>query len=326
MKRREFIAGLGGAAAWPLAAWAQNARVRHVGVLTNYAGDDPAGQARLATFLQGLQEAGWAVGRNLRVDIRWGMADAEQMGKYARELVALQPDAIFASSDAVPALQQATRTIPIVFVGGADPVTEGFVTSLARPAGNITGFSNNAPSIATKRLQLLKEIAPQVARIAFLYDPLSAGSTEFLAELEAIVSSFGIRLSGVAVHDAADVERAIIEFAREPNGGLVLYSGGRVNVHRVTVIALASRYKLPAIYGYRYYVAEGGLVSYGTDNSDQYRRAASYVDRILRGERPSDLPAQQPIKFELVINLNTARALGLTIPETLLATADQVIE
>lgn len=211
------------------------------------------------------------------------MADVEQIGKYARELVVLQPNAIFADSPAVPALQQATRTIPIVFVGGADPVAEGFVTSLARPGGNVTGFSNNAPSIATKRLQLLKEIAPQVARIAFLYDPLSPGSTEFLAELEAIVSSSGIRLSGVAVYDAADIERAIIEFARDPNGGLVLYSGGSVTAHRLTVIALASRYKLPAIYSYRYYVAEGGLISYGTDSFDQYRRAASYVDRILRG-------------------------------------------
>jgi putative ABC transport system substrate-binding protein len=241
-------------------------------------------------------------------------------------LVALQPDAILAGSPTVPVLQQATRTIPIVFVGGADPVAEALVTSLARPGGNVTGFSNNAASIATKRLQLLKEIAPQVARVAFLYDPLWPGSSEFLAELEAVVSSFRIQLSGAAVHDAADIERAIKAFAREPNGGLVMYSGGRINANRVTAIALASRYNLPAIYGYRQHVAEGGLVSYGVDSNDSFRRAASYIDRILRGEKPSDLPTQQPIKFDLVINLKTAKALGLTIPETLLATADEVIE
>jgi putative ABC transport system substrate-binding protein len=326
IKRREVIAGLGSAVAWPLAARAQGERMRHLGVLMSYAGNDQEGQARLATFLRGLQEVGWAVSRNLRVDIRWGAGDAEQMDKYAQELVALQPDAIFTGSTAVPALQRVTRTIPIVFVGGADPVGEGLVASLARPGGNVTGFSNNAPSMATKRLQLLKEIAPQVARVAYLYDPLWLGSSEFLPELKAAVSSFGIRLSAVAVHDAADIDRAIMEFAREPNGGLVLYSGGSVTAHRVTVIALASRYKLPAIYGYRYYVAEGGLISYGTDSNDQIRRAASYVDRILRGEKPSDLPAQQPIKFELVINLKTAKALNLTIPETLLATADEVIQ
>ena len=223
-------------------------------------------------------------------------------------------------------LRQATHTIPIVFIGGADPVAEGLVASLSRPGGNITGFSNNAPSMATKRLQLLMEIAPRVVRVAFIYDPIALGWATFSDELKAATSSFGMQLSAIAVQNSKDIEDAINILAQESNGGLFVYAGGATNVHRDLIVALAARYSLPSVYGYRYFVTSGGLISYGVDATDQYRRATSYVDRILKGEKPSNLPAQQPTKFELVINLKTAKALGLAVPQSLLARADEIIE
>src|SRR5262249_12190630 len=244
----------------------------------------------------------------------------------ARELVALQPDVILADAPTVPALQEVTRTIPIVFVGGADAVAEGLVASLARPGGNVTGFSNNSPSIATKRLQLLKEIAPKVTGVSFVYDPLWPGSSAFRSELETVVAKFGVRFLSTTVQNALDIVLTIEAASREPDWGLIVYSAGSVDTHRELMIALANRSKLPAIYGFRHFAMLGGLVSYGVDRNDPFRRAASYVNRILRGAKPADLPVQEPTKFELMINLKTAKALGLTIPETLLATADEVIQ
>jgi putative ABC transport system substrate-binding protein len=328
MKRRTFITLLGGAAAaWPLAARAQQPeQMRRIGMLDSLAEGDPVGKAQIGAFKKGLQALGWTDNLNVRIEDRWTGGDAERMRTYAQELVSLAPDVIVARNTAMMVLQQTTRAIPIVFIGGADPVTEGFVASLARPGGNITGFSNNASSMATKRLQLLMEIAPRVARVAFIYDPITPGWAAFLAELEVVSSSLNVRLSVNSVHNSADIEAAITALAREPNGGLFVYAGGATNVHRELIVTLTNRNSLPSVYGYRYFVTSGGLVSYGVDATDQYRRAASYVDRILKGEKPSDLPAQQPTKFELVINLKTAKALGLEISPTLLARADEVIE
>jgi putative ABC transport system substrate-binding protein len=328
MQRREFIRLLGGAtAAWPLAARAQQAEgVRRVGALDLLAENDPVGRTQIAAFRKRIAELGWTEGRNIRIDERWAGGDLERAVRYATELISLSPDVILARSSVMAPVQQGTRTIPIVFIGGADPVAEGFVTSLARPSGNITGFSNNSPAMATKRLQLLREIAPNVERIGYIYDSTQSGTAQFLAELETTVSSFGVRLLATNVRDAPDIERALDTLAREPNGGLFVYAGGATNAHRELIIALARRYRIPAVYGYRYFVTIGGLVSYGVDATDQYRRAASYVDRILKGEKPSDLPTQQPVKFELTINDKTAKELGLAVPAALLATADEVIE
>jgi putative ABC transport system substrate-binding protein len=306
MKRREFITLLGGAAAWPLAARAQQREpVRRIGILMNLAADDPEGQARVAAFTQGLQETGWAIGRNARIDIRWAAGDVERTRRFAAELVALAPDVLLASGGTtLGPLQQATRTIPIVFAQVTDPVGAAVVETLARPGGNATGFTQFEYGMSGKWLELLKEVSPRVSGAAVLRDP------------------------GVppAVRDANEIERAVAAFAQLPNGGLIVLTGGAVLVHRDLIITLAARHRLPAVYPFRYYVADGGLISYGPDTIDPYRRAAGYVDRILKGEKPGDLPVQAPTKYELVINLKTAKALDLTVPPTLLARADEVIE
>ena len=329
MRRREFITLLGGAAAaWPLAARAQQAeRVRRIGVLMNLSADDPEGQARLAAFLQGLQQAGWSVGGNIRIDYRWGAGDAELFRKYAAELVALAPDVFLASGNpSVTALQQATRSVPIVFAPIADPVASGFVESLARPGGNITGFSAFEYSISGKWLELLKELSPRVSRAAILRDlALSHGSGQ-LGAIQSVAPSLRVELSPVSVGDAGALERAVAAFARSANGGLIVTPSPWAATHRDLIIALAARHRLPAVYCFRYFITSGGLISYGPDSIDPFRRAAAYVDRILKGEKPADLPVQAPTKYELVINLKTAKALGIDVPPTLLARADEVIE
>jgi putative tryptophan/tyrosine transport system substrate-binding protein len=329
LKRREFITLLGGAtAAWPLAARTQQReRVWRIGVLANLASDDAEGQARLAAFHQGLQQLGWTVGRNVQIDYRWGAGDAARIRKFAAELVALAPDIILSTgSSSVAALQQATRSVPIVFVTVVDPVSSGFVDTLARPGGNITGFALFEYSISGKWLQLLKEIAPRMTRAAVIRDPaLTAGGGQ-LGVIQAVAPSVGVEVTPVNVRDAGEIERAITAFARLPNGGLVVTGSTLAGVHRHLIIALAARYRLPAVYSLRYLVADGGLISYGPDQIDQYRQAAGYVDRILKGEKPADLPVQTPTKYELFINLKTAKALGLDVPPTLLARADEVIE
>jgi putative tryptophan/tyrosine transport system substrate-binding protein len=329
MQRREFITLLGSATvAWPLAVRAQQPeRMRRIGVLMSVAADDPEGQARLTAFLQGLQQLGWADGRNVRIDIRWGAGDAERYRRYAAELVALAPDVILAaSSSALGPLQEATRTVPIVFVTIADPVGAGFINSLARPGGNATGFSQFEYGVIGKWLELLKEIAPGVTRVAVIRDPtISAGAGQFGA-IQTAAPSFGVEVNPVNMRDAGEIERAIAGFARSPNGGLILTAGPLGTIHRELIVTLAARHKLPAVYYERYFVIGGGLISYGPHLIDQYQRAAGYVDRILKGEKPADLPVQAPTKYELVINLKTAKALGLTIPPTLLTRADEVIE
>ena len=329
MNRREFIMLLGGAAAaWPLAARAQQGgRMRRVGVLQNLASDDPAEQARLMAFGQGLQELGWTIGQNVRIENRWSAGDPERIRRNTEEMVALAPDVILASGNAgVAPLLQATRTVPVVFVIVPDPVGAGFVDSLARPGGNATGFIAYEYGLSGKWLEVLKEIAPGVTRAAVIRDPALASGPGQFAAIQSIAPSLGVEVSPVNVRDAGEIERAITAFAHSPNGGLIVTGSALVGIHRHLIIALAARHKLPAVYVERTYVAAGGLISYGSDFLDQYRRAASYVDRILKGEKPADLPVQQPTKYELVINLKTAKALGLDIPPTLLARADEVIE
>jgi putative ABC transport system substrate-binding protein len=333
IRRREFIAALGGAAAapallQPLAARAQQpSRMRRIGVLMNLAADDSEGQVRYAAFLQGLEQSGWTVGRNARIDLRWAAGDATRTGTYVAEMVALAPDVILANGRTVLGpLVRATRTIPVVFVQVSDPVGAGYVASLARPGGNATGFTVFEFSMSGKWLELLKQIAPRVTRAAVLRDPTNPATTGQFGAIQAVAPSFGVELTPVDLRDASDIERAVAAFAQEPNGGLILTSSAFTTVHRELIIALAARYRLPAIYPFRYHVAGGGLISYGPDNIDQYRRAAGYVDRILKGEKPADLPVQTPTKFELAINLKTAKALGLTVPAQLLARADEVIE
>ena len=328
MKRREVIAGLGGSAvAWPLAARAQQPeRVRRIGVLMNFAADDPEGQARITAFVQALQQAGWIDGRNVRIDTRWVANDPDNFRKYAAELVTLAPDVILASAaPSVARLQQTTRTVPIVFAFVADPVSAGFVDSLARPGGNTTGFMQFEYGMAGKWLELLKEIAPGVTQVAVLRDPaIPTGPAQF-SILQSIAPSFRVEVKPVNVRDAGEIERAITAFARASNSGLIV-TGGRATDHRELIIKLATRLRLPAIYPFRFYVTGGGLISYGPNSIDQYQRAAGYVDRILKGEKPADLPVQAPTKYELVINLKTAKELGLTVPPSVLARADQVIE
>ena len=329
MNRREFIPLLGGAAvAWPLAARAQQGgRMRRVGVLQNLASDDPAEQARLMAFGQGLQELGWTIGQNVRIENRWSAGDPDRIRRNTEEMVALAPDVILASGNAgVAPLLQATRTVPVVFVIVPDPVGAGFVDSLARPGGNATGFIAYEYGLSGKWLEVLKEIAPGVTRAAVIRDPALASGPGQFAAIQSIAPSLGVEVSPVNVRDAGEIERAITAFAHSPNGGLIVTGSALVGIHRHLIIALAARHKLPAVYVERTYVAAGGLISYGSDFLDQYRRAASYVDRILKGEKPADLPVQQPTKYELVINLKTAKALGLDIPPTLLARADEVIE
>jgi putative ABC transport system substrate-binding protein len=326
MKRREFIALLGGAAAgWPIAARAQQPeRMRRVGVLMGLAADDPEAQNRIAAFEQSLQQLGWTNGRNLQIDYRRGAAVTQ---KYVAELVALAPDVILASGGTVlGALLQATRTVPIVFTQTADPVAAGFVASLARPGGNSTGFTTSEYGTSGKWLELLKEIAPGVTRAAILRDPTIPSGIGQFASIQSVAPSFGVELSPLDVRAASEIERDVAAFARGSNGGLILTSSGLAAIHRELIIALAARYRLPAVYSYRFFATVGGLLSYGPDPIDQYRRAAGYVDRILKGEKPGDLPVQAPTKYELAINLKTAKALGLTVPAALLARADEVIE
>jgi len=327
MKRREFITLLGGAAAWPLAARAQQPdRMRRIGVFMNLASDDAEGQARNAAFLQGLQEAGWAVGRNVRIEYRWGAGDAELFRRYAAELVALAPDVILASGASMYALQQVTREVPIVFVQVPDPVGAGIVLSMARPGRNATGFTPFEYGVSAKWLELLKEIAPRVTRAAVVRDPAIPTGTGQLGAIQSVAPSFGVDLSPVDVRDVREIEGTVAAFARGSNGGLIVTASALAVVHREVIITLATRYKLPAVFFLRSFVTDGGLISYGPDSMDQFRRAAGYVDRILKGEKPADLPVQAPTKYELVINLKTARALGLDVPPTLLARADEVIE
>jgi putative ABC transport system substrate-binding protein len=326
MKRREFITLLGGAAAWPLAARAQQPqKMRRIGVLMNLAADDPEALSRITAFVQGLQQLGWTEGRNMRIDTRWGAGDAARFHRYAEELLALVPDVVLASgTPAIQALQQATRTVPIVFASVGDPVGMGLVASLARPGGNVTGFTPMEFTSGAKWLELLKEIAPRVTRVAVLRD-LTIGPAQ-LSAIQAVAPSFGVELSTVGVREASEIERAIAAFARSSNAGMIVTASTSAAVHRELIVALAARHRLPAVYSFRYYATSGGLISYGPDTTDPYRRAAGYVDRILKGEKPADLPVQAPTKYELVINLKTAKALGLEVPPTLLARADEVIE
>ena len=329
MKRREFITLIGGAAAaWPLAARGQQSeQKRRVGVLMGLAAEDTEARDRIAAFEQGLQQLGWTNGGNLQIDYRRGAGATDLTRRYADELVALAPDVILASGGTVVGpLLQATRTVPIVFTQTPDPVAAGFVASLARPGGNATGFTTSEYGVSGKWLELLKEIAPGVTRAAVLRDPTTPSGIGQFASLQSAAPSFGVELSPVNVRDASEIQHDVTAFARGSNGGLIVTSSGLAAVHRQLIITLAARHRLPAIYSYSYFATSGGLISYGPDPIDQYRRAAGYVDRILRGEKPADLPVQAPTKYELAINLKTAKALGLTVPPTLLARADEVIE
>jgi len=327
MKRRDFIGLVGGAAAWPVVARAQQAeRTLRIGVLIGATADDPYAQARYAAFLQGLSQLGWSDGHNVQIDIRWTGSDADFIRRSAEELIALSPDAILAGgSNTLQALLRATRTVPIVFAFAADPVGSGFVDSLSRPAGNATGFMQFEYSLSAKWLELLKKIAPRVTRAAVVRDAAPAAIGQF-AVIQSVAPTIGVDVSPINVRDAPEVERAVTAFASTANGGLIVMGSPSTGVHRDLIIALAARHKLPAVYSNRLWVAAGGLISYGADFPDQYRRAAGYIDRILKGEKPADLPVQAPTKYELVINLKTAKALGLTVPPTLLARADEVIE
>ena len=329
MRRREFITLLSGAAAaWLLTARAQQGeRMRRIGVLLPAAPDDAEQQSWLGAFLQGLAQSGWITGRNIRIETRWTKFDPEETRKYAAELVALAPDVILAAgTSTVGPLLRLTRTVPIVFPLAADPVAAGLVQSLARPGGNATGFMSFEIGVSAKWLELLKEVAPGVKRAAVLRTLATAAGPGQFGVIQAVASSLGVELHPIDTGDAAEIERAVVAFASEPNSGLIAATGGGVLQHRELIVALAARHRLPAIYAYRSHVMSGGLMSYGLDNLDQFRRAAGYVDRILRGEKPADLPVQAPTKYELIINRKTAKALGLEVPPSLLARADEVIE
>jgi ABC-type uncharacterized transport system substrate-binding protein len=327
-KRREFIIVLGGAAAWPLAARAQQAeRMRRIGVLLPWETGDPESQHRVAAFVQSLQQLGWTEGANLRIEYRWPGADPPRIRRHAAELAALNPDLILTSTAlALLPLQQQTSVIPIVFTHIYDPVDTGFVASLNRPGGNVTGFALGEFSLGGKMLDVLKEVAPQLGRVAVVLNPDQSPQVALWRAIESAAPALGVRLTAIDGHEAAKIERAIEAFAREPNGGLVVLPSPITSIHREQVTALAARHGLPAVYGFRYFATSGGLVSYGIDPVDLFGRAAGYVDRILKGAKPADLPVQQPTKFELVINLKTAKSLGLQIPDRLLALADEVIE
>jgi putative tryptophan/tyrosine transport system substrate-binding protein len=330
MRRREFITLLGGTAAgWPLVAHAQQPeRMRRIGIAEGLAADDVEAQARNAALLQGLQESGWTVGRNVRIDHRWNSTrDADQARRNVAELLALSPDVIIASgaSNMAPLLQS-TRTVPIVFVQLSDPVGAGFVETLARPGGNATGFTTFEYSMSGKWLELLKQIVPGLTRAAVIRDPTVTSGTGQFASIQAVAPSLGVEVRPIGLSDATEIERSVTAFARQANGGLIATTGARMIMHRDLIIKLAARHRLPAIYPYRYFVTDGGLISYGPDPTDPYRRAAGYVDRILKGEKPADMPVQAPTKYEIVINLKTAKALGISIPPTLLARTDEVIE
>ena len=329
MRRRDFIKVIGGSAVtWPLSARAQQGeRMRRIGVLLNVAADDPESLTRVTALAQGLQELGWTIGRNVRIDYRWYAGSADAARKYAAELVALAPDVMLASGTlGVTAIQQVARPVPIVFTLVADPVGAGFVNSLARPGGNATGFMLFEYSLSAKWLELLKEIAPRMTRAAVLRDQTNPAGIAQFGAIQALAPSLGVQVSPINVRNANEIESGIATFARTPNGGLIITGSAAATVHRHLITKLAAQYKLPTIYSNRLSVAEGALISYGPDRVDQYRRAASYVDRILKGEKPADLPVQAPTKYELVVNLKTARALGLEVPPTVLARADEVIE
>jgi putative tryptophan/tyrosine transport system substrate-binding protein len=330
MRRRDFITLLGGtAAAWPLAARAQQPeRVRRIGVLTPFAENDREAQTWFEAFVQGMQAVGWADGRNIRIDVRWAGGEVDRLQRFAKELVGLQPDVVFAmTTPSVNAVMRETRTIPIVFTQVADPVAQGLVESLVRPGGSITGFTVFEPEIGGKWVQVLKEIAPATARAAVIFNPDTAPYYKLnMSSIEAAASSFAMKAFEARVHNRGDIEAAISALAREPAGGVIAMPDAFGGVHRDLIIALAARYRLPAVYAFRFFAAAGGLISYGVDLSDMQWRAAIYVDRILKGAKPADLPVQLPTKFELIINLKTANALGLEIPPMLLARADEVIE
>ena len=329
MRRRDVINLLGGATVfWPFVARAQrNEKIRRVGVLMNLTETDPEGQARIAAFLQGMVQIGWMDGRNVQIDTRWGAGDPERLRKYAAELVAQSPDVIVASTAvSVDALQLATRTVPIIFVQVVDPVGGDYVESLSHPGKNTTGFSNFEYGMSGKWLELLKELVPRVTRVAVIRDPAMTAGTAQLGAIQAVAPSFGVELVPVSVRDTGKIEDAVSAFARSSGGGLVVTASPWAVLNRRTIIALAARHRLPAVYSQRVFVIDGGLVAYGPDRVDQYRRAAAYVDRILKGEKPADLPVQAPTKYELAINLKTARTLGLTVPPSVLSRADEVIE
>jgi len=328
MNRREFITLLGGAAvAWPSGARAQQGnRIRRIGSLINVAQDDPESSLVVAAFSQGLQEFGWTVGRNVRIDWRWARADRERNRTYAAELVALAPDVILTVGPGVRPLQQATRTVPIVFAGLNDPVGGGFVRSLARPGGNITGFGGLEYGFSAKWLELLKQIAPRVARVAVIRDPFGLGGPGYLGALQGVAPSLRVDVSPIDASDPSEIEIAVTEFARGSNGGLIVPPSTSARFHRELIISLAARHRLPVVYSNRGFVDNGGLISYGAVQIDLYRLAAGYVDRILKGEKPADLPVQQPTKYETVLNMKTAKALGLDVPDIVLLRADEVIE
>jgi putative tryptophan/tyrosine transport system substrate-binding protein len=329
LKRREFITLVGGAAtAWPLTAGAeQTGAMRRVGVLTSLAADDPQSQARLAALRQGLQEFGWADGRNVRIDYRWGAGNAEGMRRYAAELIALAPDVVLAGgSEAVAAFQHATRNVAVVFVNIVDPVGAGYVDSLSRPGGNATGFVIYEYGISPKWLELLKEITSAVTRVAVIRDAAIPSGIGQFGAIQGVSASLGVEVSPLGVRDAQEIERAVTAFARGPNGGMIVTGSPATSFHRDLIVDLAARHRLPAVYPLRTFVTGGGLISYGPDDVDQYRQAAGYIDRILKGAKPADLPVQTPTKYKLVINLKTAKALGLEMPASVLARADEVME
>jgi putative ABC transport system substrate-binding protein len=325
--RRELVMLLGAAAVGPRMARAQPDRVRRIGVLMNVAAADPEGQAQVAAFLQALQQLGWGEGHNVRVDSRWGENDSELDRRYAKELLALTPDVILASGTlSVIALRRVTRSLPIVFAGVSDPVGAGLVDTLARPGGNVTGFMIFEYSLSGKWLELLKEIAPRLMRAAVLRDAANPAGIAQFGAIQAVAQSLGVELRPVDIRDAGEIERTIASFAHAANGGLIVTPSASTSAHHDLIVMLAARYKLPAVYAVRPMVIGGGLISYGPDIADQFRQAAGYVDRILKGEKPADLPVQAPNKYALVINMKTARALGLDLPTQLLARADEVIE
>jgi putative ABC transport system substrate-binding protein len=328
MRRREFIALLGGAAAgWPVAVSAQSGPLRRVGIFMDLSEQDPEGQTRVAAFRKGLQDLGWTEGRNVKFDIRWTAGDPARMRRYAAELVGLAPEVIMNGGlPTLVAMQQETRTIPIVFAQVLDPVGAGFVESLAQPGGNITGFVSFEYSMAGKWLETLKLMAPHIVRIGAVRDLASPSEMGMLGAIQALIPAFAMQFIAIGGRDAADFERGIGQFAREPNGGLIILPSPNTLVHRRAIMALAARHRLPAIYPYGFFAREGGLLSYGIVPADNFRRAAAYVDRILKGANPGELPVQVPTKFELVLNLKTAKSLSLEIPPKLLATADEIIE
>jgi putative ABC transport system substrate-binding protein len=328
VKRRAFITLLGGAAiAWPLAAGAQGERMRRIGVLTTAGKDDQEAKAWLTAFQEGLQQLGWAQSRNVSIDYRWADDDWDRLGTYAAELVRMAPDVLFAAATpALEALRQQTRSLPIVFVQVSDPVKLGFVANLARPGGNITGFTNFEHPIGGKWLELIRDTAPGAMRVLVIFEPDIPAQLAYLQAIEAAAPTFRVELIRAGVRNAAEVEREIDAFAKEPKGALIVVPSALGIAHRDLIVALAARHHLPAIYPYPVFARSGGFISYGVDLADLYRRAASYVDRILKGAKPGDLPVQLPTKFELIVNLKTAKALGLTIPEPFLQRADEVIE